>query len=94
MPERLRDAQLVITGEGAIDAQTFMGKGVGELALLCKKAGVRCLGLGGVVADGAMARERLEKVYALTPDLTDSAAAQTDAGHWLEQAAAKAAREW
>ena len=94
LPERLRDAQLVITGEGAIDAQTFMGKGVGELALLCKKAGVRCLGLGGVVADGAMARERFEKVYALTPDLTDSAAAQTDAGHWLEQAAAKAAREW
>jgi len=32
LPERLKSAHLVLTGEGAIDQSTLMGKGVGELA--------------------------------------------------------------
>ena len=47
LTERLTSADLVITGEGAIDRQTLMGKGVGELARLCKKLKVGCLGLAG-----------------------------------------------
>ena len=94
LAERLQGAQLVITGEGAIDAQTLMGKGVGELALLCKNSGVPCLGLGGVVSDPESARELFHQTCALTPDLTDSAQALASAAHWLEQAAAKAARDW
>lgn len=94
LTKRLHGAHLVITGEGAIDAQTFMGKGVGELALLCRQAGVPCLGIGGVVADREKSRELFHKICALTPDLAGSPEAQAKAAHWLELAAASAAREW
>lgn len=94
LAERLLGAQLVITGEGAIDAQTFMGKGVGELALLCRQQNVPCLGLGGVVPDRESAREYFHKTCALTPDFASPAEAVANAAHWLEQAAARAAREW
>ncbi|MEA2254851.1 MAG: glycerate 2-kinase [Solirubrobacteraceae bacterium] len=35
-------AALVITGEGALDEQTFAGKAVGEVAARCARLGVRC----------------------------------------------------
>jgi len=41
LDDRLAAADLVITGEGAMDEQTLMGKGVGELALHCQRAGCR-----------------------------------------------------
>jgi glycerate kinase len=94
LPRRLRSTQLVLTGEGALDAQTLMGKGVGELAALCQKLNVPCIGLAGVVPDGAKARRLFARTYALTPDLTTAEQAKGDAAHWLEQAAARAAREW
>ncbi len=49
LKKRILAADLVITGEGAIDDQTRMGKGVGELALLCAKLKRPCYGLAGVV---------------------------------------------
>ena len=47
LDRRLRDADLVITGEGAIDASTFMGKGAGQIASRCLELEVRCIGLAG-----------------------------------------------
>ena len=41
--DELGAADLVVTGEGAVDASTFEGKAVGEVARLCKKARVRCV---------------------------------------------------
>jgi glycerate kinase len=92
--KHLRSVQLVLTGEGALDAQTLMGKGVGELAVLCKKHNLPCLGLAGVVPDARRARELFTQTFALTPDLTTPERAQAEAGFWLEQAAAQAARAW
>jgi len=64
-------AAVVLTGEGAIDAQTLTGKAVGELAARCRAAGTPChaivgraqlaeadraaLGLGSVVEAGTQA---------------------------------------
>ncbi|SDO63501.1 glycerate kinase [Klenkia soli] len=45
----LAGADLVITGEGALDAQTLTGKGPAVVARRAAAAGVRCLGLAGVV---------------------------------------------
>jgi glycerate kinase len=53
LEKRLRKADLVLTGEGAIDVQTLMGKGVGELALRCKKLGLSCLAIAGTTVAGA-----------------------------------------
>jgi glycerate 2-kinase len=39
---RLCEAAFVVTGEGRLDAQTLVGKAVGELAARCRQAGVAC----------------------------------------------------
>jgi glycerate kinase len=94
LKERLGAADLVVTGEGAIDDSTLMGKGVGELAALCRQANIPCLGLGGVVPDRASAAQLFTRTYALTPDLTDRENAFADAGKWLARLAERAAAEW
>lgn len=44
-------ADLVVTGEGAIDRSSFEGKAVGEVVRLCEESGVRCAIFGGVVVE-------------------------------------------
>jgi glycerate kinase len=50
--ERARDADLVVTGEGTVDASTLEGKAPGAVLRRCQKLGVRCELFGGMVADG------------------------------------------
>lgn len=51
---RLARADLVITGEGRIDAQTAYGKTALGVARRAQAAGVRCLAVGGGVAPGGV----------------------------------------
>lgn len=51
--ERIRDADLVITGEGRLDSQSLQGKAAITVARRCQKAGVPCVGLVGSVGEGA-----------------------------------------
>jgi glycerate kinase len=94
LTERVKSAQLVITGEGALDAQTLMGKGVGEIANVCQRLGVPCIGMAGVVPEPDKAREKFKMTHALTPDLTDKDSALREPELWLERLAAKAAAGW
>jgi glycerate kinase len=50
-PERLRDVDLVVTGEGTIDATTWMGKAPSAVRGVCKDAAVRCVLFGGRLLD-------------------------------------------
>ena len=47
--ERLSGCDLVVTGEGEVDATTVEGKAPGEVASRCAAAGVRCVVFGGRV---------------------------------------------
>jgi glycerate kinase len=94
LEERLRQAQLVLTGEGALDASTLMGKGVGAIAQLCKSAGLPCIGLAGVVTDAARAAATFTETHALTPEFTSAAESMREPAVWLELLAAKAGAEW
>ncbi|MBA3375063.1 MAG: glycerate kinase, partial [Actinobacteria bacterium] len=47
--ELLADCDLVVTGEGQVDATTAEGKAPGEIASRCVAAGVRCVVFGGRV---------------------------------------------
>jgi glycerate kinase len=47
--ERLRRADLVITGEGRVDASTDAGKAPARVAAAARAANVRCVVFGGVV---------------------------------------------
>lgn len=49
----IRDADLVITGEGRLDAQTAMGKVPAGLAASAKKYGVPVIAFGGSLTDDA-----------------------------------------
>jgi glycerate kinase len=49
LPDKLASADLVITGEGRIDAQTAFGKTALGVATLAHAAGVRCIAVGGGV---------------------------------------------
>ena len=90
LARRVRAADLVITGEGAIDASTLMGKGVGQVARRCRELGLPCIGLAGVVGDGRGIAEYFSRTHALT-ELTTVKQAKAKPAHWLERLARRAA---
>jgi glycerate kinase len=51
--ERIKDADLVITGEGRLDRQSLQGKAAMTVAKRCQRAGVPCVALVGSVGEGA-----------------------------------------
>ena len=86
----LREADVVVTGEGAMDRQTIMGKGVGELAKRARANGCRSFGLAGMIEDRPTLAKHLDDCRALT-DLTTPAEAEADAARWLEKLARETA---
>lgn len=90
LPRRLAWADLVVTGEGQLDASTLMGKGVGQLAQRCRQAGLPCLALAGTIADLPKRQRLFHTARALT-ELVDAPRAQTEAAAWLERLARETA---
>jgi len=60
LEDRIERADLVITAEGFLDAQSFEGKVVGGVAELAGVAGVRAVAIAGQVFDGV--EDRIEVV--------------------------------
>ena len=87
----LKKADLVITGEGAMDRQTVMGKGVGELAKLALDHDCLCIGLAGQLKNATILRRQLLLCDALTR-LTTAEDAQAKPGHWLAKLAKETAQ--
>jgi glycerate kinase len=86
LSQRLRTADLVITGEGAIDRSTAMGKGVGQIARSCRELGIPCVGLAGTAIHSREVTRLFAEVHALT-DLTTAAQAKAKPALWLERLA-------
>ena len=65
----IADASLVVTGEGRIDRQTVMGKAPAGVLRHAKRAGVKCIAVGGGVAWCDELRDSdFDAIYAATPD--------------------------
>ena len=65
----IADASLVVTGEGRIDRQTVMGKAPAGVLRHAKRAGVRCIAVGGGVQWCDELREsNFDAIYAATPE--------------------------
>lgn len=97
LEDRIRLANVVVTGEGAIDASTEMGKGVGEVARLCVRHGVPCIGLAGMVDSKSDAPDRtslFKHVKGITSDLTDAEEAKRNPTVWLQRLAHQTASNW
>jgi glycerate kinase len=97
LPERIRAARIVITAEGAIDRSTLMGKGVGEIARLCRDAGVPCIGLAGTLRQSEFSGQNRDHgfsgLFGMSPHLTTPECALRDPGSWLPRLAAKVAED-
>ncbi len=89
---RLREVNLVITGEGSIDEQTLMGKGVGQIAALCRRAGKPCIALAGCLQGIKRAQGNFTRIKALT-DLTSKKKAMENPRRYLENLAFQTAQE-
>jgi glycerate kinase len=92
--DRIKDADLVITGEGRLDAQSLSGKAVMAVAKRAKAAGVPCVALVGSVGEGAqrMLEHGLSDILVIGEGL-DPAESIRRTGELLEHAAARLARE-
>lgn len=93
LAKRISNSDLVITGEGALDQQTLMGKGVGQVAMLSKEIGVRCIGLAGIVTHPKKAKRLFFQTRALT-DIADIEDAKRRPAALLQKIAAEVAASW
>jgi glycerate kinase len=90
LDKRLRESDIVVTGEGRIDASTFMGKAAGEIAKRCRQQKTPCIALGGMIRRNSIPARTFTRTFALT-DVTTPAEAKRNAKQWLERLAQKAA---
>ncbi len=91
--KHLAKADLVITGEGALDRSTTMGKGVGEIALLCKKSKVPCIGFSGFLDPVPALLRRFDLARGLTPGFVTTEEAFGEPEYHLARLAEKTALE-
>lgn len=88
--ERIRGADLVITGEGRLDAQSMMGKVIAGVGRAANDAGVPVVALVGTVGDGAeTALAVLRSYHPITPEDTPLPEALARTAKNLERSAAE-----
>jgi glycerate kinase len=90
LPERVHDADLVITGEGRFDVQSSMGKTVSGVARCARDTGVPVIAIVGTAADGADGRSTGVDAVAATADASDPI--PTSSGEAAERLTAGAER--
>jgi glycerate kinase len=93
LEKRIRAADVVITGEGAMDEQTRMGKGVGQIARWCARIGVPCIGLAGVV-DGSVRDSGLFAHARALTEMANLQSAKNQAARYLELLSEVTSRAW
>ena len=101
LDEKIRQADLVITGEGALDEQSRMGKGTGFVADLAARAGKRCLCLAGRISpsfrvpspDGVVGGAKDFAAWAIVPDVATETESRAHPAECLRRLAASAAAQ-
>lgn len=95
LPEHARDADLVVTGEGAYDFQSRAGKVAYGVAAVAQRAVRPCIALAGQVLVGAreMRAMGVESAYSVV-DLVGEEEAFAHPAESLTRLAARVARTW
>jgi glycerate kinase len=93
--ELLPGADLVVTGEGSLDAQTLQGKAPAGVAAAARAAGVPVVAVAGRCLLGAdeLHAAGIEAAYALTDIEADSQRCMAEAAPLLERLAARIAHD-
>jgi glycerate kinase len=92
----IQEADLVVTGEGSLDAQSLRGKVVVGVARLAQEAGVPCVVVAGRAEVGRRdaAAAGVDDIEAVADLLGSAEAARAAGASGVEQAAAVLARRW
>ena len=96
LADKIKGADLIITGEGCTDYQTAFGKLPSGVASLAKSAGIPCLLISGAI-NGDISQLYSKGVVAAYATVTDDvplAEAIKNAAQNLERTAENAIREW
>jgi glycerate kinase len=88
--EEVKNADLVITGEGALDSQSWDGKVIGTLAKVTQSTEKRLWAIVGI-DNSSGNQSTLGEVISLTALAGDKTTATNDASHWLQVAGKRAA---
>jgi glycerate 2-kinase len=96
LAERVGQADLVITGEGALDWQSVRGKVVAGAAWTSQRAARPCVVLAGSIELGRreIASMGVDAAYSITELAGSAAAAKANAAEHLRALAARVARSW
>jgi len=96
MDAALEDGDLVVVGEGSLDAQTLSGKAAAGMAALARRRGVPVAAVAGRVALGAadVARLGLWRAIALVEVAPSADAAMAEPARWLRAAAGALLEAW
>lgn len=96
MPERLRGAALVVTGEGSLDAQSLHGKAPVGVAEAAYDAGVPVIAVAGrcTLSAAERAAARFRAVYALADIEPDPSVSLGEAGRLLREVGGRIAVDW
>ena len=92
LQEKIANADLIITAEGSIDAQTEMGKGTGAIAKLAREGKKRCIGLAGYLPQKE--NHAFDLALGIAPNLASIEEAKENAAPLLEKLAGLAASKF
>lgn len=92
----VKDADLVITGEGKIDGQTIFGKTPIGVAKTAKKYGVSVVGIAGNVSEDSyiVYEHGIDAVFSIIPGIISLEDAFRHAEKYVERSAANIATVW
>jgi glycerate kinase len=95
LADAVSTADLVVTGEGSLDAQTLNGKAPAAVASLARDKGVPAVAVAGQVllSPGELTAAGLDAAYALVDEATTRQEALDGPGPLLERIGARIARE-
>ncbi|RFC44286.1 MAG: glycerate kinase [Verrucomicrobia bacterium] len=92
LEERIAQADLVLTGEGRLDAQTLEGKGPAGIAALARAAGKPVLVFAGSIEESPDLLASFDATFPIIDRPVSLEEAMRDAPAFLHRAAARAAR--
>jgi glycerate kinase len=93
LTDRLRSADLCLTGEGHLDATTIGGKAVAGVGRLCAVASVPCVAVAGSIAPGSLLPDGITRIVSLVDPQTTPEQAKADARRLLRRASAQIVRQ-
>jgi glycerate kinase len=95
LEDKIRNADLVITGEGKIDSQTAYGKAPAGVAKLAKKHGIPCIALCGCAGRNLTRLKKIGivSIFPISKEAKNSEDSMKNAAKYLEITAEKAMRK-